>query len=90
MIRKLALIGVVLALNGCAAPQDAVPVQPVSIKADSFCDVMKRVLPPTGKPTWAVTDTQQTITEARRVGAAVDQNCGANKRLIQTQAKSKS
>ena len=90
MTSKLALVGVILALSGCADAQQAVPVQPVSIKADSFCDVMKRVLPPMGKPTWAVADTKQTITEARRVGAAVDTNCPVSKRLTQTSTKSKS
>lgn len=61
-------------LAGCAQDQP-VPVQPVAIASKDFCATMKAVLPPTGKPTWDVADTRQTITDARKVGAAVDRNC---------------
>lgn len=61
-------------LTGCAQDQP-VPVQPVAIAAKDFCATMKAVLPPTGKPTWDVVDSRQTITDARKVGAAVDRNC---------------
>lgn len=61
-------------LGGCAADQP-VPVQPVSIASRDFCSTMKAILPPNGKPTWDVVDSRQSITDARKVGAAVDRNC---------------
>jgi len=61
-------------LSGCAEPA-AVPIQSVSIKSESFCEVMKGILPPTGKPSWDIVDSKPTITDARRIGAAVDKRC---------------
>lgn len=60
---------------GCASPEPKAPVQPVSIKADSFCPVMRRLNPPDGIPTWDTTDTNKTIEYVRRVEAAVVKNC---------------
>ena len=80
MSGRLAIVGIAgIILAGCTDPTTA-PVQPVSIKADSFCEVMHRVLPPTGKPSWDVIDSAKTITDARRVGAAVDKKCIVSKR----------
>lgn len=64
----------IVLLTGCAQDQP-VPVQPVSIASRDFCSTMRAVLPPTGKPTWDIGDTRRTITDARKVGAAVDRNC---------------
>jgi hypothetical protein len=68
----LAIMGYML--SGCA-DEKSVAVQPVSIKSESFCEVMRGVLPPTGKPTWDIVDSKPTITDARRIGAAVDKRC---------------
>lgn len=73
-MKLLTYLVLLLILGGCAADQP-VPVQPVSIASRDFCVTMKAVLPPTGKPTWDVGDTRQTITDARKIGAAVDRNC---------------
>lgn len=73
-MKMLTYLALLLILGGCAADQP-VPAQPVSIASRDFCSTMKAVLPPTGKPTWDVGDTRQTITDARKIGAAVDRNC---------------
>lgn len=56
--------------GGCA--QDApVPVQPVTIVARDFCELVD-------KPrdlTWSVNDTKDTITSLRRLGAKWDSRC---------------
>src|SRR5690606_9875734 len=69
---NIALFGVIAAFTaGCeSAPKPPVKAQPVSIKADSFCSVMKRLNPPDGIPTWDTTDTKETIDYNRRVEAA--------------------
>lgn len=64
----------ILLPTGCAQDQP-VPVQPVAIASRDFCSTMRAVLPPTGKPTWDIGDTRRTITDARKVGAAVDRSC---------------
>ena len=75
-MKMIATLCLGAALAGCEAGKATdVPVQPVTIKGDSFCDVMKGVLPPSGKPTWDIVDSKQTIRDARRVGAAVDKRC---------------
>lgn len=58
------IIAVVLA--GC----DTIPTEPpkVAIVADNFCAVARKV-------TWSVTDTWQTIEEARQHNARVDKLC---------------
>jgi len=68
------MLAIACVMAGCA-DEKSVPVQPVSIKAESFCEVMKAVLPPTGKPSWDIVDSKPTITDARRIGAAVDKRC---------------
>lgn len=73
-MKQLSSAALLLALAGCAQDQP-VPVQPVSIASRDFCSTMKAILPPTGKPTWDVVDSRQSITDARKVGAAVDRNC---------------
>ena len=73
------LLVIAYSLTGCAG-DPPVPVQPVSIKAREFCATMKAVLPDSsGKPTWDIADTRRTIDDARKVGAAVDRNCGGAK-----------
>lgn len=78
-MRHILTLACVAALMGCEQAT-SVPVQPVSVKAESFCETMRAVLPPNttrqpGKPRWSVTDRRETITDARRIGAAVDRNC---------------
>lgn len=74
--RTLTLILLSATLVGCASPQAAVPVQSVTIKADNFCPVMRRLRPPDGIPTWDVTDSQETIDYNRRLEAVVIRKCG--------------
>lgn len=61
--------------SGCSTTAPSVPIQPVTIGVSDFCEIMRATLPPTGKPTWDVADSVPTITDARRVGAAVDSRC---------------
>lgn len=72
---SLLVIAVSGALAACESPQTAVPVQPVSIKADNFCPVMRRLRPPDGIPTWDVLDSQQTIDYVRKLEAIVVKKC---------------
>lgn len=64
---------------GCAQEPPVapvVPVQKVSIKAETFCEVMRKVNPKTGGyPVWDVTDGVETIESARRAEAAFKQRC---------------
>jgi len=76
-ILTLILLGTTLV--GCASPQAAVPVQPVSIKADNFCPVMRRLRPPDGIPTWDLTDSKETIDYNRRLEAVVVKKCLASR-----------
>ena len=66
-------------LAGCVSPQVAVPVQAVSIKADTFCPVMRKLRPPDGIPTWDVADSQETIEYNRRLEAVVVKKCLASR-----------
>jgi hypothetical protein len=91
--RLSVILTAILALSGCETTQ-AVPVQEVSIKAETFCETMFRVLPasPTrqrGKPRWDVTNRRETIDDARRIGAAVDRNCTPNTLASPTQPRRK-
>ncbi len=63
--------------TGCAVDsKPAVPVQPVSIKADTFCPVMRRLHPPHGIPTWDIAvDSAETVDYARKLEAVVVQKC---------------
>lgn len=74
-VRALGLVALSVGLAACESPQAAVPVQPVSIKADTFCPVMRRLNPPDGIPTWDVTDSKETIDYNRRLEAAVLRKC---------------
>lgn len=77
-MKLIAILCLAAALAGCESGKAAdVPVQPVTIKGDSFCDVMKGTLPPSGKPTWDIVDSKETIRDARKVGAAVDKKCAS-------------
>lgn len=66
-----------LALAGCATePPPPVPIQPVSIKAESFCLVMCRIYKATNcYPIWDVNDSQQSIDSTLRLEAAVKRRC---------------
>lgn len=76
-ILTLCAMGYMLA--GCASPQAEVPVQAVTIKADNFCPVMRRLRPPDGIPTWDVLDSQETIDYNRRLEAVVVKKCLASR-----------
>jgi hypothetical protein len=66
-------------LAGCASPAPKTPIQPVSIKADSFCSVMRRLYPPDGISTWDTVDSAETIEHNRRLEAAVAKKCGVKR-----------
>lgn len=65
------LMLLIVLLTGCAQDQ-AVPVQPVSIKSSDFCDLVKKQR----DLTWSVQDTPATINSLRRLGAVWDARCG--------------
>lgn len=66
--------------TGCAQePPPPAPVAPVIVKvtADTFCQTMRRLYGQSGKPTWDVADTPESITHLRRLGAAYDSRCAS-------------
>ena len=68
------------ALAGCElAPKPEVPVQRVTIKSDSFCQVMRKLNPPSGIPTWDVVDSRETSDSVRRLESAVVKKCLASR-----------
>lgn len=69
-----------IASTGCSAvPTPDVPVQPVTIKSDSFCPVMRRLHPPHGIPTWDIAvDSAETVDYARKLEAVVVKKCLAS------------
>ena len=77
--RIMGLILMSTTLVGCASPQAKVPVQSVSIKSDSFCQVMRRLHPPHGVPTWDIAvDSPETVDYARKLEAVVVKKCLAS------------
>lgn len=77
-MRSLACIAVAIALAGCESPKPTVPIQPVTIKAETFCAVMRRLHPPHGIPTWDVSDSRETLDYNRRLEGAVVKKCLAS------------
>lgn len=77
---SIVVVALAAAPGACSTGSDEPPIQPVVIKSETFCTTMKRLLPPSGKPSWDVVDSRQTINDARRVGAAVDKNCETKKK----------
>lgn len=74
-ISALTALGYMLA--GCAkepAPAPLVKAATVSVTVSDFCEIMRR-LSPTGKVSWSLTDTAETITQIRRINAAFDKRC---------------
>lgn len=71
---------IVIASTGCSATSPPnVPVQPVTIKSDSFCPVMRRLHPPHGIPTWDIAvDSAETVDYARKLEAVVVKKCLAS------------
>ena len=64
-------------LAGCAKEPPQGPIvaaSTVSVTASDFCEIMQRLYS-TGKPTWSLADTPDTITQIRRLGAAYDKRC---------------
>lgn len=68
-----------ITLTGCAQDPPAAPIAPktVSVTSTDFCEIMKAIAPPLGKPTWSRNDTPETITNIRRLNAAVDKRCAS-------------
>lgn len=78
--RFFGVIGTTLVVSmGCAQDPPPAPVAPVVVKvtADTFCQTMRRLYGPTGKPGWDVADTTESITRLRRLGRAYDSNCAS-------------
>ncbi len=75
---RLGLIGVVLGLiGGCAQSPPVATVKPVTVAvtASDFCQIMRSLAPPSGKLTWSLDDSPDTITGIRRLAAAYDRRC---------------
>ena len=72
------MLAIACSLAGCN-PDPTPHLQPVTIGASDFCEVMKIVSPPAGKPTWSIRDTPKTIHGNRRIAAAVDARCSTPK-----------
>lgn len=71
------MLAVAYMLAGCAKEPPQGPIvatATVSVTASDFCEIMQRLYP-TGKPTWSLADTPDTITQIRRLGAAFDKRC---------------
>lgn len=78
MARLGSLISLAVVLSGCATSPPAeglVKTATVQVTASDFCEIMRAVLPPTGKFLWSVGDTPESITHARRLNAAYDTRC---------------
>lgn len=73
----VAAVILVIFLTGCAPEPPAETVKPAIVKvtATDFCQIMRGLAPPSGKPTWSARDTSETIHGIRRVAAAVDKRC---------------
>ncbi len=73
-ILAMPLVGV---MGGCAQEPPAETVQPSAVKivGSDFCPTMRGLFPPVGKPTWSARDTPDTITQTRRLAAAIDRRC---------------
>lgn len=83
--RKTATMMVIALLSaGCESPKPIVPIQPVTIKAETFCQVMRKLHPPDGIPTWDTVDSRDTIDYNRRLEAAVVKKCLASRRKPST------
>lgn len=70
-------VAIVCTLSGCAQSPPAEPLvkaATVQVTSSDFCEIMK-ALSPTGKLTWSVADTPETINQVRRVNAAYDKRC---------------
>lgn len=76
-MRGAIIIVVAGLLAGCAQAPPPEPVKPtvVRVTGSDFCLTIKGLFPPVGKPTWSARDTQPSITQVRRLAAAVDSRC---------------
>lgn len=76
-MKRAAIIASALVLSGCAnspPTESLVKSATVQVTSSDFCQIM-RALFPTGKPSWSVEDTPETITSVRRLNAAYDRRC---------------
>ena len=81
---RYVMITLAVLLSGCAQSPPAEPLvksSTIRVTASDFCEIM-RALYPTGKLTWSINDTTETITEVRRVNAAFDKRCVRPKNTI--------
>ena len=65
MTRILICVAISVAITGCASVE---PVQPVTVKGDSFCSIGRKI-------TWSKRDTPPTIDQVRRHNAKYDRVC---------------
>lgn len=76
---RLAIVAVIAAaLAGCAQDPPAQPVAPVvriETTRSDFCEIMRSLHGQSGKLSWSVRDTPETITGVRRLAAAFDKRC---------------
>lgn len=70
-MRLLIYIVLLFILGGCAGTE-TVPVQPVTIQIDTFCQRVNKER----DLTWSIHDTPKSITNLRRLGAQWDASCG--------------
>lgn len=74
MIRLAPIAAAALSLAGCANDgsfEPTIPLMPVEIVSDNYCAISRKV-------SWDVTDTWQTIDEARRHNERIDKLCPAD------------
>lgn len=74
-MNRFIAIAAAVALSGCSTADldtitSSIPLQPVNVVSDSFCVVSRKV-------SWSVTDTWQTIDDARRHNERIDKLCGS-------------
>lgn len=73
------IIGALLGVAGCAQSPPVATVKPVTVAvtASDFCQIMRGLAPPSGKLTWSLDDSPETITGIRRLAAAYDKRCAS-------------
>lgn len=74
-MRLLICAGLATICAACASPSPSVPVQPVTIKIDTFCQRIDK----DRDLDWSVHDTPRTINNLRRLGAQWDASCAGKK-----------
>lgn len=78
MNTRFTLMVLAAALAGCAqepAVQPVAPVVKIETTRSDFCEIMRSLHGVSGKLSWSVRDTPETITGVRRLAAAFDKRC---------------